>query len=190
MTVVLRLAHVELVFVLEADDEFVNQWHAEARHLHHIAVEDKFCQRNVGDEARLWQARRTPYADDRVSRRGQAGDWHFHRDGGDVFIKQGIGGTGAAADDACRRDVHQIKHLTQIDAKAFTALADEYFARCCTTGNIDVVKMPGCIRRIVGDRLETDIVDGFVEFGCATGDGRELPCTVAGLTALTTDQIH
>ena len=35
-----------------------------------------------------------------------------------------------------------------------------------------------------------DIVDGFVEFGCATGDGRELPCTVAGLTALTTDQIH
>ena len=146
---------------------------AQARHLHpRAAVEVGGLQAalRVGrDQPRLADAGRRPGANHRVGAAGgrQAALVHFQRQGGDVFVGQGVGrgiDQGRIGDDR-QRCVHAVEDGAQVDGKRVLALADKDLGRHRAAGQGDAVDVLSGIGRVVGNGLGADVVDRLVETG-------------------------
>ena len=167
--IVHRLAVVEAILLVEADDNLVDQRVAETRDLHPGPTLDgrrtAFTVTAAGHiregvhDAGLPHAGGRPGTDDRVTIRQAAGR-HLHRDAGDVLVADDIA---LAVARAQRVRIDQVEDLAKVDDEAFLALANED-ATLTTGAQIDAIDMILRIALIVAvEALLTDEVDRLAE---------------------------
>ena len=130
-----RLAVIEAVLVLEADDDLIYQRHAQARYLHPRAAFERGADMGAWhriEQTALAQARRCPATDDRVARARQAGGRHLHFERGNVFVGEVVarGTLGVRVEfDGRKAVIDEVECLAEVDDERVLALADEHARR-------------------------------------------------------------
>ena len=200
------LGAVEFVLVRQANHQLVNQRIAQAGHLHPGAT----ClltglvarRRAAVEQTGLAHAGRGPAANDGIGTRCQTVLVHFKRNGGDVVFLDVMLATHARSvlvgwvEQERRRRIHQVKHGTQIDGKAFLALPNEYLAHILArraARNLDAVHVQlgiGLVGNRVAQCFGANIVHRLFERlggAIALGDGGD--GTLAPIAAHDVDRI-